>query len=110
MTRFEPPTIEAHPADLDFDPSYRRHRAMARFIIGELLNHMPDEPFSGGRIGDSAGKPGQLRRTMFELAYGEGLVTFDDLHHAPMCPANHYHYQRLPNGPCSCGAARLAGK
>lgn len=29
----------------------------------------------------------------------------DDLHHAPACPANHYHKQRLVFFPCSCGAA-----
>jgi hypothetical protein len=34
-----------------------------------------------------------------------GIIFFDDLHHAPMCPANHYHKQRMPTGPCNCGAA-----
>lgn len=28
----------------------------------------------------------------------------DKLHHAPMCPANHFHGQRAPTGPCTCGA------
>ena len=28
----------------------------------------------------------------------------DDWHHAPLCPANHYHGKRAPTGPCSCGA------
>jgi hypothetical protein len=28
----------------------------------------------------------------------------DNLHHAPMCPANHYHGTRAPTGACSCGA------
>ena len=32
----------------------------------------------------------------------------DTLHHAPLCPANHYHGKRAPTGPCSCGAARDA--
>lgn len=32
----------------------------------------------------------------------------DDLHHAPCCPANHYHRQRLVFHPCTCGAARAA--
>lgn len=30
----------------------------------------------------------------------------DDHHHAPMCPANHYHGQRAPTGACSCGAIK----
>lgn len=29
----------------------------------------------------------------------------DDLHHAPCCPANHYHRRRLVFQPCTCGAA-----
>jgi hypothetical protein len=33
------------------------------------------------------------------------LFEFDGAHHAPRCPANHYHQQRLPTGACNCGAA-----
>ena len=29
----------------------------------------------------------------------------DDLHHAPACPANHYHRCRLVFDKCTCGAA-----
>jgi len=29
----------------------------------------------------------------------------DDLHHAPCCPANHYHRARLVFQHCTCGAA-----
>jgi hypothetical protein len=32
----------------------------------------------------------------------------DRLHHAPLCPANHYHGARAPTGGCSCGAAAMA--
>lgn len=28
----------------------------------------------------------------------------DKLHHAPACPANHYHGKRAPTGRCNCGA------
>lgn len=28
----------------------------------------------------------------------------DDLHHAPCCPANHYHRRRLVFCRCTCGA------
>ena len=31
--------------------------------------------------------------------------TRDDLHHAPCCEANHWHYQRLVFKLCTCGAA-----
>lgn len=30
----------------------------------------------------------------------------DDLHHAPCCPANHWHKARLVFQPCNCGAAK----
>lgn len=29
----------------------------------------------------------------------------DDLHHAPCCPANHWHKMRLVFNRCNCGAA-----
>ena len=31
----------------------------------------------------------------------------DDLHHAPCCPANHYHKTRLVFRKCSCGAGHI---
>lgn len=31
----------------------------------------------------------------------------DGYHHAPACPANHYHKQRLVFQPCTCGASKL---
>lgn len=35
---------------------------------------------------------------------GQWARIIDKRHHAPMCPANHYHGQRAPTGQCSCGA------
>ncbi len=32
----------------------------------------------------------------------------DDLHHAPACPANHWHRQLLVLQHCNCGAAKHA--
>ena len=34
----------------------------------------------------------------------------DKLHHAPMCPANHYHGQRAPTYKCTCGALEDAAR
>jgi hypothetical protein len=31
----------------------------------------------------------------------------DDLHHAPCCPANHFHKCRLVFETCTCGAVSL---
>lgn len=40
-----------------------------------------------------------------EAAIKAGLFEFDALHHAPLCPANHFHQRRLPTGPCTCEAS-----
>lgn len=34
----------------------------------------------------------------------------DDYHHAPMCPANHWHRQALVIQRCNCGAERAANQ
>lgn len=34
----------------------------------------------------------------------------DKLHHAPMCPANHYHGTRAPTYKCTCGATESEDK
>ena len=34
----------------------------------------------------------------------------DDRHHAPACPANHYHYRRPVLRRCNCGAASAGGE
>lgn len=34
----------------------------------------------------------------------KAMQKVDDLHHAPCCPANHWHRQRLVFHPCNCGA------
>lgn len=34
----------------------------------------------------------------------------DPFHHAPMCPANHYHGERVPTGACTCGAVAMGVK
>jgi len=34
----------------------------------------------------------------------KGCQVVDNLHHAPCCPANHYHRTRLVFKRCSCGA------
>lgn len=36
------------------------------------------------------------------------VMRADGLHHAPCCPANHYHYARVVFSHCTCGANRAA--
>lgn len=53
-------------------------------------------------------------RALFKACWGtgwllrwiEGRQIVDDLHHAPMCPSNHWCRQALVFQRCNCGAAR----
>ncbi len=67
-------------------------RQLAALAINQLCGPVIfDRPVTGE----------QLRRAAVEA----GLFTLDDLHHAPKCPANHFHQMRLPTGRCTCGAS-----
>lgn len=54
-----------------------------------------------------------MRLPMIRARWGFGWLlkrlkaaqVVDDLHHAPCCPANHYHRMRLVFRPCTCGSA-----
>jgi hypothetical protein len=43
-----------------------------------------------------------------DLIRAEWAKLTDHLHHAPFCPANHYHGKRAPTYGCTCGVARAA--
>jgi hypothetical protein len=43
-------------------------------------------------------------RNSVEEVLRKSLEALDTRHHAPMCPANHYHGTRKPTASCSCGA------
>ncbi len=94
---------EAIAEDIDFDPSHRRQLEVARWILGQALNYYPRE------------RPAQplfrrvqepTRQELIDYAISQGLVWYDEWHHAPLCPANNWSKQRLPDGPCTCGAQR----
>lgn len=68
-----------------------------RKLAALAINHMCGAPVFHKQVSGD-----QLR----EAAIREGLFVLDDLHHAPACPANHWHKKRLPTGRCTCGAAR----
>lgn len=92
---------EAIPEDFDFDPSHRRQLTLARHLLGIAINRMPKEPTQAG-LWSAVVRPDELK----EIALKNGLVRYDDYHHAPACPANNWSRQRLPEGPCTCGAER----
>ena len=39
-----------------------------------------------------------------EVARKEQWFFYDSFHHAPLCPANHWHQQAFPSPFCTCGA------
>lgn len=51
-----------------------------------------------------------IRATYFEWLHRWLLKRqrVDDYHHAPACPANHYHNARLVFSRCTCGAEYYA--
>ncbi len=83
------PSDEREPIKgINVEASLRRLAALA---VNQL---------TGGTIFDKPVTGEQLR----EAAIKAGLYTFDSAHHAPACPANHFHQMRLPTGRCTCGA------
>lgn len=97
---------KALPEDLEFDPGYRRQRYVASTLLGIAINqllgsHCFDCPRDEA---DARQRAEQIR----DLAIEQGIIAFDDLHHAPCCPANHFHQRRMPTGRCTCGADRPA--
>ena len=92
---------KAIPEDLEFDPSYRRQRRLAAHMLGIAINAL------AGRRSLFSNRPknGELARQLSDLALENGIVAFDEWHHAPACPANNWSRMALPEGPCTCGAA-----
>lgn len=88
--------------DLDFDPTYARQRMLAAYLIGAAVNGL-----RGSRAAwEDKADPEALADQIQKLALENGIVAFDEWHHAPMCRANNWSQMKLPDGPCTCGAAR----
>ena len=87
--------------DLEFDPSYRRQRRLAAYLIGAAVNAL-----RGARtVWSPKTDPKHVAKLIRDIALANGIVAFDEWHHAPMCPANNWSRMALPEGPCTCGAA-----
>jgi hypothetical protein len=88
--------------DLAFDPTYAEQREVARLLLGACINAM-----EGGRlIWQDAPDLKKLAAMIKERALRDGVVWYDEWHHAPKCNANNWSKQMLPQGPCTCGAER----
>lgn len=91
------------PEDLDFDQSYKRQRTLAAYLLGMAINTARG---TGHMRSPSAFKEHHQKylEQIEAMARANGIITFDDLHHAPCCAANHYERMVMPSGPCNCGA------
>lgn len=88
--------------DINHNPEHKRQREIARWLIGTLVNAL-----GGARpVWEDNPNFRKLAKDAAEIALREGLVFYDEWHHAPMCRANNWSRQMLPSGPCSCGAER----
>lgn len=104
MTAIDP-SHAGRPAvveDLNFDPTYQRFRIIASALLGVAINGARRSGFFSDPL-----EPHEIAKAMDQverLAVEHGVIVFDKFHHAPMCPANHFHRKRMPTGPCTCGA------
>ena len=94
---------EAIPEDLEFDPTFKRQRRVARYLLGIALNRLP-EARPEQRLFERTQPP--TRAELVAVALREGLVSYTPWHHAPLCKSNDWSRTMLPEGPCTCGAER----
>lgn len=88
--------------DFDHDLTFKRQRMVAGYLIGALINAA-----EGGRpVWENPPDIKALAKQAKQVALEMGIVSYDEWHHAPMCPSNNWGKQMLPTAPCNCGAAR----
>lgn len=90
------------PEDIEFDPKHKRQFKLAGYLLGLAINELRDARL----VWEDKVDPKLLADKIQDLALENGLVAFDEWHHAPLCPANNWSRARLPTGPCTCGAER----
>lgn len=99
--REQEPLRHAIPEDIEHDPEYRRQRALAGYLLGIAINTLCDRRPCWEDARDKSAVGARLQ----EMALANGIVAFDEWHHAPACKANNWSRAALPEGPCTCGAA-----
>lgn len=65
---------------------------------------VPSPEFRSGRETIAFRGEGKTDQEALDRIRAQWALYSDKLHHAPMCPANHYHGQRAPTYRCTCGA------
>lgn len=83
------------PGDLDQEGWSEQRYLLAQKLLALALNN---------NSGTLMEVDNYTREELIECAVENGIIVFDDLHHAPMCPANHWHKMRMPTRLCTCGA------
>jgi hypothetical protein len=91
----------AIPEDIEFDPTYARQRQVAAYLMGIAINALRGRHPIWVESEDNNALADHLQR----VAIDNGIVAFDEWHHAPACRANNWSKAMLPTGPCTCGAA-----
>jgi hypothetical protein len=105
----QPPADVAKPKSTEFDRGFveganaaAQAVAHCRTLLAHALNAL-----NGTEFFIAPNDPEAFAKELRAEAVRAGYMGLDNLHHAPRCPANHFHEVRMPTGPCSCGA-RLA--
>lgn len=86
--------------DLEYDPEHKRQRGLVGYLLGIAINALKGHRPCWEDARDEVALAARLQ----DLALTNGLVAFDEWHHAPMCKANNWSRMSLPEGPCTCGA------
>lgn len=99
----ERPTAKMQLGDLYPEEGLAAQLRLARFLLGCAINAARG---TGHLRAASAHPEHRLKyvKQIEDAGVEYGLILFDDFHHAPCCPANHYHHMVMPTAPCSCGA------
>ncbi len=79
----------------------------ARQIVEENAKHCKECKKDQKTVNDLCSRHKKMWNAACDID-GDTAQRNDKLHHAPLCPANHYHGRRPPTGRCNCGAERNA--
>lgn len=95
--------------DVEHDPSFKKQRLVGQYGLAILINVINGyQPWGSPERTPEEHKKHvkELAKHVLDKAVLVGLITFDDMHHAPACPANRWSGMVVPEGPCSCGTER----
>lgn len=95
------PARKMHQDDLTATGAPRLAEQYAKHLLAALINGVLGANLAGVR---GPATPQEAARVIRKMADEEGLFHYDNWHHAPLCPANHFHGGAAPSPFCTCGA------